>query len=155
MNDLVGPVVIGVDEQTDLVIEVGRWTALAEAALRSEGVVAGELNLLFVGLAEMRDLNLAHMGKDRPTDVLSFPLDGADASGAGAFIGDVVICPAEAARNAPDHVDVDHHTGSVDDELALLVVHGVLHVVGHDHVKPDDAAPMEALEQMLLEAHYR
>ena len=64
------------------------------------------------------------------------------------LLGDVVVCPAVAARNAPDHA------GTVDDELALLVVHGVLHVLGHDHAEPDEAALMRARELALLEAHH-
>ncbi len=150
-----GPVVVAVDEQAALAVDLQRWSALAEDALRAQGALRGELNLLFVEAAEMQDLNRTHMGKDRPTDVLSFPLDGAEASGATALIGDVVICPFQAAQNSAEHEGIDHHTGSVDDEIALLVVHGILHVLGHDHGSPDEAGRMEAREQELLAAHYR
>jgi probable rRNA maturation factor len=64
------------------------------------------------------------------------------------LLGDVVVCPAVAARQAP------HHAGNVDDELALLVVHGVLHVLGHDHDLPDTTTAMRARELELLEAHH-
>jgi probable rRNA maturation factor len=91
------------------------------------------------------------MGKSGPTDVLSFPLDDdTDADGlAGAdvpvLLGDVVICPAVAAEQAPDHA------GTLDDELALLVVHGILHVLGHDHAEPAETAEMRAAELAHLE----
>jgi probable rRNA maturation factor len=61
------------------------------------------------------------------------------------LLGDVVICPSVAAGNAPSHA------GRYEDELALLVVHGVLHVLGHDHATPDDLASMQALERRHLE----
>ena len=57
----------------------------------------------------------------------------------------MVICPAVAARNAPDHA------GTYDDELALLVVHGILHVLGMDHADPEEEAAMQAKERSLLE----
>jgi len=64
------------------------------------------------------------------------------------LLGDVVICPAVAARNAVDH------GVTADDELALLVVHGLLHLLGMDHAADADAARMEALERTLLLRHY-
>ena len=76
---------------------------------------------------------------------------GTPADGAGAvpvLLGDVVICPAVAAAQA------SAHAGTLDDELALLVVHGVLHVLGHDHAERDDTARMRARELAHLEAHH-
>ena len=115
----------------------------------------------------MADLNQRFMGKDGATDVLAFPLD--DPIDAGRFpdagstgpdrdppeitelpllLGDVVICPAVAARQAPEHA------GSYDDEVALRVVHGVLHVLGMDHAEPEEAAAMQARERELLDRHH-
>ena len=68
---------------------------------------------------------------------------------APTLLGDVVICPAVANRNAPDHA------GSYEDELALLVVHGLLHLLGMDHDDPDEAEAMEAREQELLARYHR
>ncbi|HEY6414947.1 MAG TPA: rRNA maturation RNase YbeY, partial [Acidimicrobiales bacterium] len=65
------------------------------------------------------------------------------------LLGDVVVCPAVAERQAPEHA------GSYDDELALLVVHGVLHVLGHDHAGVDEAAIMQARERELLQRFHR
>ena len=95
--------------------------------------------------ADIAELNAEHMGKSGPTDVLSFPIDGAEASPGPWLLGDVVICPAVARRYAVDH------GRSFDDELALLVVHGVLHVLGMDHADPDEARLMQAREAELLE----
>ena len=132
------PVVVARDDQSGEPVEVDRWAGLATAVLAAEGE-AGELNLLFVDEATMAVLNQEHMGHDGPTDVLSFPIDGPGAGPEG-LLGDVVVCPAVARRNAPDHA------GTYDDELALLVVHGVLHVLGHDHDEDDEAAVMRAAE---------
>jgi probable rRNA maturation factor len=125
-----------------------RWRLLAEQALRTEGVTGGELHLVFVDEATMAELNETHMGVEGPTDVLAFPLDepGADAVGGPVLLGDVIVCAPVAARNAPERVD---------DELALLVVHGVLHVLGHDHVDDDETRLMREREQALLAAHHR
>ncbi len=156
MNPTDRPVVVATDEQTDVPIDVDRWKTLATRALESSGVATGELNLLFVDETVMHELNLAHIGNDGPTDVLSFPLDGAEGADAGeSLIGDIVVCPAYAAREAPRHVGHLGHDGSVDDELALLVVHGLLHVLGHDHATPDETTAMQAREQQLLDAHHR
>lgn len=125
-----------------------RWRLLAEQALRTEGVTGGELHLVFIDEATMAELNETHMGVEGPTDVLAFPLDEPSAAAVGGpvLLGDVVVCVPVAARNAPDRVD---------DELALLVVHGVLHVLGHDHVDDDETRLMREREQALLAAHHR
>jgi probable rRNA maturation factor len=139
----VAPVVVARDDQTTEPVEVGRWADLATAVLAAEGE-AGELNLLFVDEAAMAVLNEQHMGHPGPTDVLSFPIDGPDAGPEG-LLGDVVVCPAVARRNAPTHA------GTYENELALLVVHGVLHVLGHDHAEAEAAATMRAAEAAHLE----
>jgi probable rRNA maturation factor len=145
--------VVAADEQaaTDGVpVDVDRWTALAAAALVAEGA-SGELTLTFVDRDEIAALNAEHLGGDGPTDVLSFPLDADDdlpQPGIPVLLGDVVVCPAVAAEQAASHA------GTVDDEVALLVVHGVLHVLGHDHAADDETAVMRARELELLEAHH-
>ncbi len=69
-------------------------------------------------------------------------------------VGDVVICPGVAAANAEEHAG-EGHDGTIDDELALLVVHGVLHLLGMDHMEPDEAEVMEAREQQWLDLLHR
>jgi probable rRNA maturation factor len=163
MNDDEGdsPIVGVIDEQS-MPIDTERWVALATAVLRDEGVASpAELALWFVDEDEIAELNEEHMGESGPTDVLSFPLDDSDeepfVEGMPLLLGDVFICPAVAARNAPAHPgshEAMHH-GTVDDELALLVVHGVLHILGYDHADPDEAAAMQARERNLLSSYHR
>ncbi len=146
--------VIVSNEQSDVELDADRWALLAGDALRAEHR-HGELTLTFVDRAEMALLNGEHMGKSGPTDVLSFPLDSLEAklpwsmpTVGPVLLGDVVICPSVAAEAAPDHA------GTLDDELALLTVHGVLHVLGHDHVDLEEAETMQQRELELLMAHH-
>lgn len=160
--------VFGVDEQRDHPVELARWVDLATAVLHDCGVRGeAEMTLLFVDESTMADLNGRYLGAEGPTDVLSFPLDDPvdpgrwpDSGSTGPdrdapelaelpmLIGDVVVCPAVAARQAPEHA------GSYDDELALLIVHGVLHLLGMDHAEPDAQAAMQARERELLDRHH-
>lgn len=141
------------DEQDVHVMDLKRWRSLAEGVLRAEGQ-RGELTVTFVDEIEMADLNLEFMGHEGPTDVLSFPLDAdADADsrefaapGMPIMLGDVVICPTVAERAATDHA------GTFTDEIALLLVHGILHVLGHDHDAEPRTSLMRARERELLEA---
>jgi len=161
------PEVFVADEQSEVRVDTARWQALAEAVLLDEGIRGGaELSLLFVDEPSITELNLRFMDQTGSTDVLAFPIDadavwavhdplasGPDRSDPDPdeiplLLGDVVVCPAVAARNAPTHA------GTLDDELALLVVHGLLHVLGRDHADPDEAAEMRAREISLLEAHH-
>ncbi len=155
------------DEQHDHAIDLERWVALANGALTDEGVRGlCEVSLIFLDEPTIAALNAQFMGATGPTDVLSFPIDTEpeptgrvpDAGGSGPgepsqpeipqMIGDIVICPAVAARNALEH------DCSFDDEVALLVVHGVLHLLGWDHVVDAEAERMEARERALLARHY-
>jgi probable rRNA maturation factor len=144
--------VVAGNEQSEVEVEVARWADLAERTL-VELEMDGELTLTFVDRDEMEELNRTYMDGAGPTDVLSFPLDAADADPPAAvaaprLLGDVVICPSVAAEAAPTHA------GTVDDELALLVVHGILHVGGFDHADSDEAAAMRAREIDLLTRHH-
>jgi probable rRNA maturation factor len=165
----VGIEVFAADEQADQPVDTLRWVRLAEAILEEEGVRGeAELSMLFVDEQAMTDLNKRFLGKDGPTDVLAFPIDdepieggrSPDSGGTGpgftsepsdmpTVLGDVVICPAVAYRNAPDHA------GTYEDELALLIVHGVLHLLGMDHDDDDEAEVMERRERQLLAKLYR
>ena len=155
------------DEQTDVALDLARWQKLAQEVLRSEGVRgACELTVMFIDASTMTEMNKQYMGKAYATDVLSFPLDAVEATrtpGPGAMskspepspldmsdlpllLGDIVICPSVAIEQAP------RHAGNIDDEIALLLVHGILHVLGNDHDTPDTQTAMHALERKHLEA---
>ena len=160
--------VFAADEQNDHPVDTLRWARLAEAVLGEEGLSGdAELSVLFVDEGAIAELNSRFLGKDGPTDVLAFPIDeepiesgrSPDSGGTGpgmpsepedmpVLLGDIVICPAVAYRNAPDHA------GNYDDELALLVVHGLLHLMGMDHQEDDEAEEMETKERELLARHY-
>lgn len=150
--DTTGLLVEGYDETPDGAGDLTRWCEVARSTLEGEGVGRGQLDLIFVDPEAMAELNREHMGEDRPTDVLAFPLDGPEvlaeplAPPAGPHeppphLGDVVVCPDVARRQATDH------TGTVDAEFTLLVVHGVLHVLGHDHAEEAERRAMQARER--------
>jgi len=152
------------DEQAEVEIDALRWVRLACMVLEEQGVRGdAELSVLFVDEKAMSDLNERFLGREGPTDVLAFPMDDeliesgrqpdqggrgpgspAEPSDAPILVGDVVICPKVAQRQAREHVV------AVDDEIALLVVHGVLHLLGFDHEEEDEAELMEKRERELM-----
>ncbi|MGE5635718.1 MAG: rRNA maturation RNase YbeY [Nocardioidaceae bacterium] len=102
----------------------------ALAALRAAGVEDGHLAVALVSPAAIRRLNAAHRGVDRPTDVLSFPIDAGGRADGPRELGDVVVCPERAS------------------DVAEAVVHGVLHLCGLDH--ETDEGEMLALQREVL-----
>ncbi len=139
------------DDQHAEPIDLARWATLLADGLAHEGVTGdAEANLVFVDDDTIARLKVEHLdGDGRPTDVLAFPIDddGPDSPDIPRMVGDIVICPAFARTNT----DLD----SLDDEMALLVVHGLLHLLGHDHAQPDEQARMQAREQALLDRFHR
>jgi probable rRNA maturation factor len=108
-----------------------------------------ELSLALVDDAEMAELNQRHRSRRGPTDVLSFSLlEGPHTRHRGALLGDVVISVDTAARQAR------RSRRPLDDELLRLLIHGVLHLLGHDHAEPAEARAMRA-EERRLEAALR
>ncbi len=159
--------VYAADEQSALPVELDRWAALARAVLEDQGLKGTvEVSLLFVDEPAIAALNEQFLDHQGPTDVLSFPIEddpmpggrSPDLGGTGpgsepdeelfTLLGDVVICPAVAARNAVEH------QATTTDELALLVVHGLLHLLGMDHEIDGEAERMEALERRLLSRYH-
>jgi probable rRNA maturation factor len=103
----------------------------AEAALRAAGVVDGHLAIELVDAERIRELNREHRGLDRPTDVLSFPVDEDGPAAGPRELGDVVVCPAYTH------------------DLREAVVHGVLHLCGYDH--ETDNGEMLSLQDRVME----
>jgi probable rRNA maturation factor len=123
-------------------VDAGLLTRRAQRALRAVGHARSELSLALVADEEMSDINGQYRGQPRPTDVLSFSLfEGEAAEYRGSLLGDVVIGIETAARQA-----AERHR-SLDEEVARLLVHGVLHLLGHDHELADEAAAMRAEER--------
>lgn len=138
------------DPLLDIVIEHEAWVDLTQLAERSEAVVAaalaqleapraGSAVVMLTDDATVRDLNAKFRGKDKPTNVLSFPAPEEE-----GYPGDVALafetCVAEAERDGKTLIDHTVH----------LVLHGILHLNGLDHIEEDEAEVMEALERAAL-----
>jgi probable rRNA maturation factor len=167
------------NEQADHPVDEPALARLARLVMDAEGVEESEVSLLLVNRAVMTDLNGRYMGEEGPTDVLAFPIDGpSPASGppggpvgprgfasdrlagdedddleaadeedddAPWLLGDVVLCPAYAAEQARQAGQ------SLDAELELLTVHGILHLCGFDHAEPQEEHAMRARTDELLD----
>ena len=138
---------LAVDVSSDvsrLPLSAARAADLARGVLAAERVRHAMLSIAFVPRAAIARLNREHLGHRGATDVISFGFS--DATGAGAVLGDVYICPEVAAANAR------RHGASVREELARLVVHGTLHVLGYDHPESDERtdSPMWKRQERLV-----
>ena len=120
-----------VSNRQDLAVDEDELVDSALRTLRGEGVERGELALSLVDPEEMEALHVRYLDEPGPTDVLSFPMDE------DGLLGDVVICPAVAAQARDD----------LAAELRLLVTHGVLHILGHDHEEEGDRRAMWDLQE--------
>jgi probable rRNA maturation factor len=155
--------VFGADEQSEVELDVLRWVRLARMVLDQEKVPEdAEMSVIFVDEQAMSDLHERFLGGSGPTDVLAFPMDDdvapggrqPDLGGRGpgspteagdppTVLGDVVVCPQVATRQVGEQ-------GSVEDEVALLVVHGVLHLLNYDHAEDRESEAMRKRERELL-----
>jgi probable rRNA maturation factor len=136
---------------TDSVLGAARYT------LDQMGVnPLAELSILLVDVEYMTELNHRWMGSDGPTDVLAFPMDEGSIDhgpqegngGEPALLGDIVLCPEVAAKQA---ATAGHSAG---EELHLLTVHGVLHILGYDHAEPEEEREMFGLQARLLAGYH-
>ena len=158
---------VGIDEESIV--------ALATHVLGEMGInPLAELSIVVVDEDAMAELHEKWMGEPGPTDVLAFPMDEqtsidhgpAEVTGAPTLLGDIVLCPEVAAAQAAkygtadprmrlDNVDgarpVDGHYGMAD-ELTMLTIHGVLHLLGYDHAEPEEEREMFALQGKLLDS---
>ncbi len=134
----------GIELDTVTFLKLARFT-MSRMRVHPEA----ELCVRLVDEGTIAEYNQKWMGKTGPTDVLSFPMDELrpardnepDAEG---ILGDMLLCPQYAAAQAPTY------SRSVDDELALLTIHGILHLLGYDHAEPDEEREMFALQTRLL-----
>ncbi|MBK7948674.1 MAG: rRNA maturation RNase YbeY [Deltaproteobacteria bacterium] len=125
-------------------VDVARLRRRAGTILRSTGEAKSELSIALVDDASIEVLNGQYRGKRRPTDVLSFSLvEGEHADRRGRLLGDVVISVETAARQARER------RRGLDETIARLLVHGVLHLLGHDHEEDDEARRMQAEERRI------
>lgn len=137
------------DTQNSVTLDLPRWQRFTGDVVDALGVRHMGVSLTFVDTAEIAGLKTTHLdGDGAATDVLAFPLDDPSlqpaADGPPLELGDIVLCPAVAAAQAPTHA------GTVDAEIALLIVHAALHLVGHDHFDGAEREAMQAEERRLL-----
>jgi len=116
----------------------------AQAVLVQQAGPDADLTLVLTGDSQIQALNREYLAKDAPTDVLSFPANEIDPETGRPYLGDVIISipQAEAQAIAAGH--------SLDAELTLLVVHGTLHLLGHDHAEEKEKAGMWAAQSEIL-----
>lgn len=150
------------DHQTQVTVEAAGWRSAVTdpeticrkavaATLRAarDGCAAGEVAVRLADDAAIQELNRSWRGKDAPTDVLSFPAGPPPAglpAGLGWPLGDLALALETSAREAAEEGK------PLADHLTHLVVHGTLHLLGHDHEQPAEAEAMEALERRILAA---
>jgi probable rRNA maturation factor len=145
---------IEIANESGVAVDSDAILAVARHALDEMGVnPLAELSVLLVDAEYMAELNHRWMDGDGPTDVLAFPMDESsvdhgpgETGGEPALLGDIVLCPEIAAKQA---AGAGHSTA---DELALLTVHGTLHLLGYDHAEPDEEREMFGLQARLLES---
>lgn len=141
---------IEVNNETDAAIDEVEFAELARYVLAKMHVAEGaELAILFVDEPAMEQLHVQWMDEPGPTDVLSFPMDElrpgtAENPTPPGLLGDIVVCPSVAARQAA----TAGHTA--EEEMLLLTTHGILHLLGYDHVEPEEEKEMFALQRNLL-----
>lgn len=161
---------VQVEDRSGFDIDTKRAAGMAAALLVRLGYTGGELGVTYVSAEEIEELNLQYMGRVGATDVLSFPLDaaameveagflaemeaeehallanlltGASSDEVPMLLGDIVICPEVAGAQA------EHQGNTAEQELCLLLIHGVLHIVGYDHEA--DGGDMEKMQGQLFE----
>jgi len=141
---------IEVNNESGYVTDEAEFAALGRYVLDAMHVhPQTDLSILLVGTEVMSELHVKWMDEPGPTDVLSFPMDELRPGVAGevtpaGLLGDVVLCPEVAARQARE---AGHSTM---EELLLLTTHGILHLLGFDHVEPEEEKEMFALQRQLL-----
>lgn len=145
---------IEITNESELEVDLTRVQSLAEhvrVALRLHPLV--DVGVIFVDEAPMTDLHVRWMDEPGPTDVLSFPMDelrpgSEEMLSAEGVLGDVVICPQVARRQAEvaGHEEIN--------EILMLLTHGMLHLVGFDHAEPEEEKEMFALQKELLDSFY-
>src|ERR1700734_23524 len=144
---------IEVSNESGIDVSEAELVSVARFVIAKMDVNPGaELSMVLLDTAAMADLHMRWMDLPGPTDVMSFPMDELEPGGrpdapkpGPPMLGDLVLCPEFAAVQA----DTSGHT--LGHELALLTIHGMLHLLGYDHAEPDEAKEMFALQHRLLE----
>lgn len=137
---------IEIDTPYEALVQADLLEAAARAALEHQGVSApSALSIIISGEDRLRELNAQYLGIDAPTDVLSFPSGDLDPETGEQYLGDILI----SAPHASAQGETAGHGAAA--EFQLLVVHGVLHLLGHDHAEEAEKAAMWAAQREILE----
>jgi probable rRNA maturation factor len=128
------------NQQPHQCVDIQQLHNAARAVLQGEGISVATISIAVVDDATIHSLNCRYLKHDYPTDVLSFVLDDA----AAGLDGEVIVSAETAARQC------GHYGWSAQDELVLYTVHGVLHLVGYDDQRPQQAEQMRARERLYL-----
>lgn len=142
---------VRVDEPFQTLVDEADLQDVVARTLSRENVQNGEVTVVITDDETVRDLNRTYRGVDRATDVLSFPMQEGDAPlppGEVPYLGDVIIAFPVAATQASRY----GHT--VQEELRLLTVHGILHLLGYDHTTPEEEAEMWRRQEAVLGRSY-
>lgn len=144
---------VQVENRQDLPVDTGESSRLVTAALEAEGYPPNcQVSVVYVDDGTIADLNQEHLGGDGPTDVISLPLEHlapgkvpmVPEDGPPLHLGDIFIAPATVTKRAKGE-EVE-----IGDRMALMVVHGMYHLLGWGHDDPDEAEAMEAREAAVL-----
>lgn len=134
-----------VDNRSGADIDSQAAVLLAKKALRLQGIDNGELGITYVNESEMSRINAEYMHRDGPTDVITLPIDAGE-NGDGELmpllLGDILICPDVASAQA------EGEGTTFQQELCLLLLHGILHLAGYDHERDD--GEMDVLQNQLV-----
>ena len=140
-------ILITIDAAYEEYVAPGDLERVARTALEAEGVPSAELGILITDDATVHDLNRRYADEDKPTDVLSFSLrEGEEfvSPDDTERLGEVIISLDTAKRQA------EEAGRALEAEVAHLLVHGILHLLGYDHAEPDEERAMQARERELL-----
>ncbi len=140
------PIQIHIDEQYRPAVDAAEVSRLVHAVLLAdEATDPASLSIVITGDKRLHELNRVYLGVDQPTDVLAFPSGAADPDTGVLYLGDVLISFPQAQRQAAEAGQ------DLNDEVRLLIVHGVLHLLGYDHADPQDRARMWETQGAILE----
>jgi probable rRNA maturation factor len=143
-------------EESGAGVDVARMTRLSRFVMERLRVhPQAELCIKLVDEDTIADINEHWMGKEGPTDVLAFPMDElrpglVNEEPEEGILGDIVLCPTVAATQATEARDKGQAGYTTQDEVDLLTVHGILHLLGFDHAEPEEHAEMFGLQARLL-----
>lgn len=143
-----------IEENLEPAVELEWLQQVVEKTLLAENITQNaEVSLVIVGQERIQELNREYRGKDRPTDVLSFALKEQKDGEPEVFIGppDGLVHLGEVIISYPQAVlQAEEHQHSIKKELAILIIHGTLHLLGYDHEQPAKAPDMLAREREIL-----